>query len=68
MEKEAPQKDAAKVVPINLEKKSVDPSPAAKRVIAENNLDVSSIRGDGKKRSNFKKRFDWINGSEPWFR
>ena len=48
MEKEAPQREAAKVVPINLEKKSVDPSPAAKRVIAENNLDVSSIQGTEK--------------------
>ena len=49
LEKEAPQKEPAKVVPINLEKKSVDPSPAAKRVITENNLDVSNIQGTGKR-------------------
>ena len=46
---EAPKKEEAKVVPINLERKSVDPSPAAKRVIVENNLDVSSIQGTGKR-------------------
>ena len=65
LEKEAPQKEAAKVVPINLEKKSVDPSPAAKRVIAENNLDVSSIQGTGKRGQILKSDLIGLMGVNP---
>ena len=61
---EAPKKEEAKVVPINLERKSVDPSPAAKRVIVENNLDVSSIQGL-EKRSNFKSDLIGLMGVNP---
>lgn len=65
LEKEAPQKEAAKVVPINLEKKSVDPSPAAKRVIVENNLDVSSIQGTGKRNQILKSDLIGLMGVNP---
>lgn len=65
LEKEAPQKEAAKVVPINLEKKSVDPSPAAKRVIVENNLDVSSIQGTGKRGQILKSDLIGLMGVNP---
>ena len=65
LEKEAPQKEAAKVVPINLEKKSVDPSPAAKRVIVENNLDVSSIQGTGKRGQTLKSDLIGLMGVNP---
>ena len=65
LEKEAPQKEAAKVVPINLEKKSVDPSPAAKRVIVENNLDVSNIQGTGKRGQILKSDLIGLMGVNP---
>ena len=65
LEKEAPQKEAAKVVPINLEKKSVDPSPAAKRVIVENNLDISSIQGTGKRGQILKSDLIGLMGVNP---
>jgi len=65
LEKEAPQKEVAKVVPINLEKKSVDPSPAAKRVIVENNLDVSSIQGTGKRGQILKSDLIGLMGVNP---
>ena len=65
LEKEAPQKEAAKIVPINLEKKSVDPSPAAKRVIVENNLDVSSIQGTGKRGQILKSDLIGLMGVNP---
>ena len=65
LEKEAPQKETAKVVPINLEKKSVDPSPAAKRVITENNLDVSNIQGTGKRGQILKSDLIGLMGVNP---
>ena len=65
LEKEAPQTEAAKIVPINLEKKSVDPSPAAKRVIVENNLDVSSIQGTGKRGQILKSDLIGLMGVNP---
>ena len=65
LEKEAPQKEPAKVVPINLEKKSVDPSPAAKRVITENNLDVSNIQGTGKRGQILKSDLIGLMGVNP---
>jgi 2-oxoglutarate dehydrogenase E2 component (dihydrolipoamide succinyltransferase) len=65
LEKEAPQKEPAKVVPINLEKKSVDPSPAAKRVITENNLDVSNIHGTGKRGQILKSDLIGLMGVNP---
>ncbi len=65
LEKEAPQKEVAKVVPINLEKKSTDPSPAAKRVIVENNLDVSSIQGTGKRGQILKSDLIGLMGVNP---
>ena len=65
LEKEAPQKEVAKVVPINLEKKSVDLSPAAKRVIVENNLDVSSIQGTGKRGQILKSDLIGLMGVNP---
>ena len=65
LEKEAPQKEPAKVVPINLEKKSADPSPAAKRAIAENNLDVSNIQGTGKRGQILKSDLIGLMGVNP---
>ena len=65
LEKEAHQKEPAKVVPINLEKKSVDPSPAAKRVITENNLDVSNIQGTGKRGQILKSDLIGLMGVNP---
>jgi len=65
LEREAPQKEPAKVVPINLEKKSVDPSPAAKRVITENNLDVSNIQGTGKRGQILKSDLIGLMGVNP---
>lgn len=65
LEKEAPQKEPVKVVPINLEKKSVDPSPAAKRVITENNLDVSNIQGTGKRGQILKSDLIGLMGVNP---
>ena len=62
---EAPKKEEAKVVPINLERKSVDPSPAAKRVIVENNLDVSSIQGTGKRGQILKSDLIGLMGVNP---
>ena len=61
----APKKEEAKVVPINLERKSVDPSPAAKRVIVENNLDVSSIQGTGKRGQILKSDLIGLMGVNP---
>jgi len=65
LEREAPQKEPAKVVPINLEKKSVDPSPAAKRLITENNLDVSNIQGTGKRGQILKSDLIGLMGVNP---
>ena len=65
LEKEAPQKEPAKVVPINLEKKSADPSQAAKRVITENNLDVSNIQGTGKRGQILKSDLIGLMGVNP---
>lgn len=65
LEEEASQKEEAKVVPINLERKSVDPSPAARRVIAENNLDVSSIQGTGKRGQILKSDLIGLMGLNP---
>ena len=65
LEKEASQKEPAKVVPINLEKKSADPSPAAKRVITENNLDVSNIQGTGKRGQILKSDLIGLMGVNP---
>ena len=62
---EAPKKEEAKVVPINLEIKSVDPSPAAKRVIVENNLDISSIQGTGKRGQILKSDLIGLMGVNP---
>ena len=65
LEEEVSQKKEAKVVPINLEKKSINPSPAAKRVIAENNLDISSIQGTGKRGQILKSDLIGLMGINP---
>ena len=65
LEEEVSQKKEAKVVPINLEKKSINTSPAAKRVIAENNLDVSSIQGTGKRGQILKSDLIGLMGVNP---
>jgi 2-oxoglutarate dehydrogenase E2 component (dihydrolipoamide succinyltransferase) len=65
LEKVVSLKEEPKVVPINLEKKSTEPSPAAKRVIVENNLDISSIQGTGRRGQILKSDLIGLMGVSP---
>ena len=65
LKKEVSIKEEPKVVPINLEKKSTEPSPAAKRVIAENNLDIASIQGSGRRGQILKSDLIGLMGVNP---
>ena len=65
LKKEVSLKEEPKVVPINLEKKSTEPSPAAKRVIAENNLDIASIQGSGRRGQILKSDLIGLMGVNP---
>ena len=65
LKKEVSIKKEPKVVPINLEKKSTEPSPAAKRVIAENNLDIASIQGSGRRGQILKSDLIGLMGVNP---
>ena len=65
LKKEVSIKEEPKVVPINLEKKSTEPSPAAKRVIAENNLNIASIQGSGRRGQILKSDLIGLMGVNP---
>ncbi|MBL60952.1 MAG: dihydrolipoyllysine-residue succinyltransferase [Candidatus Pelagibacter sp.] len=64
-DKEFGIQDKSKVVKLNVEKKSVETSPAAKRVIAENNLNISSIHGSGKRGQILKSDLIGLMGLNP---
>ena len=64
-DKEFGIQDKSKVVKLNVEKKSVETSPAAKRVIAENNLNISSIHGSGKRGQILKSDLIGLMGLSP---
>ena len=64
-DKEFGIQDKSKVVKLNVEKKSIETSPAAKRVIAENNLNISSIHGSGKRGQILKSDLIGLMGLSP---
>ena len=59
------KEDESKVVQLNVEKKITDPSPSAKRIIAENNLDISTIQGSGKRGQILKSDLIGLMGINP---
>ena len=59
------KEDESKVVQLNVEKKTTDPSPSAKRIIAENNLDISTIQGSGKRGQILKSDLIGLMGINP---
>ena len=64
LEKEV-EEEKPKVVHLNVEKKLNEPSPAAKRVIAENKIDISDIRGSGKRGQILKSDLIGLMGLNP---
>ncbi|MEL0177256.1 MAG: 2-oxoglutarate dehydrogenase complex dihydrolipoyllysine-residue succinyltransferase [Pelagibacteraceae bacterium] len=64
LEKEV-KEEKPKVVHLNVEKKLNEPSPAAKRVIAENKIDISDIRGSGKRGQILKSDLIGLMGLNP---
>ena len=53
-----------KVVQLNVEKK-VEPSPSAKRIIAENNIDITNIHGTGRRGQILKSDLIGLMGLSP---
>ncbi|MEL0241787.1 MAG: 2-oxoglutarate dehydrogenase complex dihydrolipoyllysine-residue succinyltransferase [Pelagibacteraceae bacterium] len=64
LEKEV-KEEKPKVIHLNVEKKLNEPSPAAKRVIAENKIDISDIRGSGKRGQILKSDLIGLMGLNP---
>ena len=52
------------VVQLNIEKKT-EPSPSAKRIIAENNIDITKIRGSGRRGQILKSDLIGLMGLSP---
>ncbi len=58
-------KEEPKVVQLNVEKKLAETSPAAKRVIVENNIDITNIHGSGKRGQILKSDLIGLMGISP---
>ena len=56
--------EESKVVQLNVEKKT-EPSPSAKRIIAENNLDITNIHGTGRRGQILKSDLIGLMGLSP---
>ena len=56
--------EESKVVQLNVEKK-VEPSPSAKRIIAENKIDISTIHGSGRRGQILKSDLIGLMGISP---
>ena len=56
--------EESKVVQLNVEKK-VEPSPSAKRIIAENNIDITNIHGTGRRGQILKSDLIGLMGLSP---
>ena len=56
--------EQSKVVQLNVEKKTV-PSPSAKRIIAENNIDITNIHGTGRRGQILKSDLIGLMGLSP---
>ena len=56
--------EESKVVQLNVEKK-VEPSPSAKRIIAENKIDISTIHGSGRRGQILKSDLIGLMGMSP---
>ena len=56
--------EQSKVVQLNVEKK-IEPSPSAKRIIAENNIDITNIHGTGRRGQILKSDLIGLMGLSP---
>ena len=56
--------EESKVVQLNIEKKA-EPSPSAKRIIAENNIDITNIHGTGRRGQILKSDLVGLMGLSP---
>ena len=56
--------EESKVVQLNVEKKA-EPSPSAKRIIAENNIDITNIHGTGRRGQILKSDLIGLMGLSP---
>ena len=56
--------EQSKVVQLNVEKKT-EPSPSAKRIIAENNIDITNIHGTGRRGQILKSDLIGLMGLSP---
>ena len=56
--------EESKVVQLNVEKKT-EPSPSAKRIIAENNIDITNIHGTGRRGQILKSDLIGLMGLSP---
>ena len=56
--------EQSKVVQLNVEKKT-EPSPSAKRIIAENNIDITNIHGTGRRGQILKSDLVGLMGLSP---
>ena len=56
--------EESKVVQLNIEKKA-EPSPSAKRIIAENNIDITNIHGTGRRGQILKSDLIGLMGLSP---
>ena len=56
--------EESKVVQLNVEKK-IEPSPSAKRIIAENNIDITNIHGTGRRGQILKSDLIGLMGLSP---
>ena len=58
------EKEKEKVIQLNVERKS-EPSPAAKRIIEENKIDISSVQGSGRRGQILKSDLIGLMGVNP---
>ena len=58
------EKEEEKVIQLNVERKS-EPSPAAKRIIEENKIDISSVQGSGRRGQILKSDLIGLMGVNP---
>ena len=56
--------EESKVVQLNIEKKA-EPSPSAKRIIAENNIDITNVHGTGRRGQILKSDLVGLMGLSP---
>ena len=62
--KPKPKQEEEKVIQLNVERKS-EPSPAAKRIIEENKIDISSVHGTGRRGQILKSDLIGLMGVNP---